>query len=303
MILTIISNLDTKIAGLYSQLFCMMNHYIYSKDYRVNFKIDSTNWIYKSEHGWTDYFKPIDLTFCDPNDELFVNETQFEYTVTHNTFIHTIPIERYMQIIPEIYLYNENVLHNINNVKQKLNSTNYDSIYIRRGDKLILETIYSSEYKYIELLLLKNPNCHTIFLQTDDYTCFKNIQNYIHERKLDIILITTCNPSSIGSITSNYYKKHLHECIPENNDYISQIYDKLQSSTTIEDMNSKEIYEHTLELLSGVDICIHSNICICDFNSNISRFIKLAHKNTNNVFDINNTIVDFSKNVCPCFPF
>ena len=303
MISSIVSTLDTKKGGLYSQLFFIMNHYIYCKKHSINFKIDSTNWLYKSINGWTDYFAPIELFFCHSNDELCLHDTQYEFIIRHNALLDTETIESYKQIIPEIYIYNENVIYNINTVKQKLNLLDYDSIYIRRGDKLISESIFSPESKYIELLLLKNPNCHTIFLQTDDYRCYENIKKYIYYKKLNIKVVTTCNENNRGAITSHYFKKDLNYVLPENIEYMTHMYDTLQQTKTLEDMNSTEIYEHTIELLTGVDICIHSNICICDFDSNVSRFIKLAHKNTDNVFDINNTIVDFSKNLCPAYSF
>ena len=290
----IVSTLDNK-AGFYSQLFFLINHYIYCKENKQNFKIHSEKWNYKSKEGWTDYFKPIELTFYVSNDEKVYG---------HNNIIENkYSIETYKNAIPEIYIYNEFVINNIANIKQKLLLIHYDAIYIRRGDKLVDEINISEEKKYIELLLQKNPNCKTIFLQTDDYTCFINLQKYIKDNALNIRLVTTCNENSVGAIANKYYKNNIDKSIKENSEYISSIRDKLQNTKSIEDMNSQEIYEHTLELLTGIDICIHSNICICDYGSNVSRFIKLAHDNTNNVFDINNTIIDFSKNICPAFSF
>ena len=53
------------------------------------------------------------------------------------------------------------------------------------------------------------------------------------------------------------------------------------------------------------NILINSNICICDFQSNVSRFVKLAHKNSDNVFDIinPNSDIDYNKKVCPGYSF
>ena len=291
--INIISKLDDS-AGFYSQLFFLMNHYIYCKKNKQNFEIDSQQWIYKSKYGWTDYFTPLTLKIYESNKDKVYR---------HNNTIDEYSIQSYKDVIPEIYVYNERIQQHINIQKRILNLENYDSIYIRRGDKLIDEIKLSQESIYIELLLQKNPNCKTIFLQTDDYTCFKNLQKYIDTNNLNIRLVTTCDENSVGAITSNYYKENLGNSKGENNEYLSSIHSKLQKTKPIEDMNSEEKYAHTLELLTGIDICINSNICVCDFNSNVSRFIKLAHKNTNNVFDINNTIVDFSKKVCPAYSF
>ena len=291
---TIVSKLGQS-AGFYSQLFFLINHYIYCKENKKNFKIDSENWIYKSKNGWTDYFKPIELNFYE--------SSKFKKIYSHNDIIENYTIQSYKNVIPEIYVYNENIKNNINKIKNKYNLTDYDSIYIRRGDKLVSEIKLSEESKYIELLLKKNPNCKTIFLQTDDYNCFTNLQKYIKNNMLNIRLVTICNENSVGAITNNQYKQELNNPIKENYYYISKIKDKLNNTTSIENMNSQEKYEHTLELLTGIDICMNSNNCVCDFGSNVSRFIKLTHKNPNNVFDINNTNVDFSKKFCPAFSF
>ena len=42
-------------------------------------------------------------------------------------------------------------------------------------------------------------------------------------------------------------------------------------------MNNLEIYEDTMDII-GIDILIHSNICITDCSSNVESFIKLAYK-------------------------
>ena len=51
-------------------------------------------------------------------------------------------------------------------------------------------------------------------------------------------------------------------------------------------MNNDQKYNHILELICGVDIIINSNICVCHSESNVSRFIKIAHKTPENVYDI-----------------
>jgi hypothetical protein len=293
----IISKLDYS-AGFYSQIFFLINHYIYCKENKKNFKIDSNDWIYKSKDGWTDYFENIELNFYDSN-----SESNSEKIYGHNNTLYDYNLESYKKAIPEIYIYNQSLINNINNIKKNFNLIEYDSIYIRRGDKLVDEIKLSQESIYIKLLLEKNPNCKTIFLQTDDYICFINLQKYINENGLNIRLVTICNETSYGAITNNHYKNKFNNSLKENSEYISSIRDKLENTKPIEYMNNKEKYEHTMELLTGVDICLHSNICICDFSSNVSRFIKLAHDNTNNVFDIHNRNFDFSEKICPAVLF
>lgn len=291
----IISKLNDN-TGFYSQLFFLINHYVYCKLNQQNFKINSINWIYRTNQGWTDYFKPIELNYHTSNEEKIYG---------HSEIIENYSIESYKKAIPEIYMYNQYTINHISNVTQQLNLINYDAIYIRRGDKLIDEIKISNESTYIESLLKKNKNCRTIFLQTDDYTCFINLQKYIKDNQLNIRLVTMCDKNSFGAITNDHYKQNFNSSslFEENSEYINSIRDKLQKTKTIQDMNNHEKHEHALELLTGIDICMHSNMCVCDYGSNVSRFIKLAHDNPNNVYDINDTIVDFSKKICPAISF
>jgi len=53
-------------------------------------------------------------------------------------------------------------------------------------------------------------------------------------------------------------------------------------------MNKDEILEHTLNMIIGIDIVLKSKYCVTDYQSNVSRFIKIAHNNFNNVFSIIN---------------
>lgn len=70
-------------------------------------------------------------------------------------------------------------------------------------------------------------------------------------------------------------------------------------------MTPTEIYNHTINIIIGIDIVLHSNICITDFQSNVSRFIKLAHLNDSNVFDVLNPKceIDYNHCLCPAFDF
>ena len=165
------------------------------------------------------------------------------------------------------------------------------------------------EYKYIELLLNKNQNCKIIFLQTDDYNCFINLQNYIKEKNLNIIIYTLCDKNSSGAVIHNSQKNILNNVVnsenSENKKYLTTIIDKLNNTKAVEDMNDSEIYKHTIDMIIGIDIILTSNICITDYQSNVSRFIKLTHKYPENVYDImsSSNNINYEKKVCPAYSF
>ena len=160
----------------------------------------------------------------------------------------------------------------------------YGCIYIRRGDKLVHEIDFIHTDKFIDKLLDKYPNCKTIFLQTDDYNCFIDLQNYIKEKNLDIKALTLCPDNIFGAIANTSWLDRINNTTNINKEYLDKI--KSNISKPISEMTPDEIYAHTIELITSVDICINSKYCVCDYKSNISRFIKVAHKNIMHVFDV-----------------
>jgi hypothetical protein len=183
MILTVLANAS----GFFSTFFFTLNHYIFCKKNKKNFKIHDNYWIFKYKNGWTDYFKDCTLYFAEDND------TQI-HQCGHTTELGKYSLIEYKNIIGEIYNYNDHVRNLIQERKQKYNliDNNYDSIFIRHGDKLIWESKLIPTTKYIELLLEKNPNCTTIYLQTDDYNCYLELQEYNKSHQLNIHIICFC---------------------------------------------------------------------------------------------------------------
>ena len=149
----IVSILD-KSGGFYSMFHFTLNHLLFCKKNNISFQIDSTNWLFKYKDGWTDYFKYF---------ELKGNNYHPVRCIKHYQTAGDFPLYEYVNIIKEIYVYNDTVLSEIENVKQffHLQKSAYDSIFIRRGDKLIGESIYIPVEKYMDLLLQINPDCHT----------------------------------------------------------------------------------------------------------------------------------------------
>jgi hypothetical protein len=296
----IVSSLNN-ISGFFSMLFFNMNHYIYCKKNNINFILNTDNWLFKYINGWEDYFININITHN--NDYIDV------INMNCNQLIDNYSIIEYKNIIHEFYKYNNNTIENINIKKNYLNlhDINYDAIFIRRGDKLISESIYISAEKYLLILLQKNQNCRKIFLQTDDYNCFLELENYINVNNLNIELLTLCDKnskgfiifnSSIDIIKNDNIKNEL------NNNYL-KINNDITINKSVDKMDNIDIYNHTISMICGIDIVLNSNICITDYSSNVSRFIKLAHKNSNNVYDIfsPNTDIDYNKLMCPSYSF
>lgn len=298
----IISVLD-KAAGFYSVLFFAINHYLYCKKNDISFQLDSTYWLYRSVNGWTDYFKNNDLEGTHEQNQIKI--------IKHNKLLGNYTMHEYKNAIRnEFYLYNERTQQKIDDKKKELQLVDgeYDSIYIRHGDKLFEESKYIPSYKYVELLLEKNPQCKTIFLQTDDYNCFLDIQEYIRTQNLDIQLYTICDPDTKGIVVlSKPISANLDNCViksdPLHKEYFNKVLNDLQQTKPLEEMTPEEIYNHTMSLIIGNDIVLNSNYCIMDKQSNVARFISIAHNDQSKVFDVRypNENINMNWTMCPAY--
>ena len=171
---------------------------------------------------------------------------------------------------------------------------------MRRGDKLANESDIIDVSKYIDILLLKDKECKIVYLQTDDYSCYLEMQKYNNEKQLNLELLTLCDPNSRGTINNQYYKDlltNLQGLKNSNYDYIKNNTEKLKNIKTLTEMNRDEIYKHCLDMIIGLDIVANSNICVLDYQSNVSRFIKLFHKTPKYVFDVERPNSDWNYNL------
>ena len=291
--MTVISELKRE-SGFFSTFFFTMNHFIYCKKNEITFKLQSNEWFYKSEKGWEDYFVPVDLQFSDTNNEETI-------IASHGKVLCKYPIYEYKNILFDIYTYNQRTKDKIHETKTRLGLSEYGSIFIRRGEKLIFESKLYETHKYIEMLLDKYPTCKHVFLQTDDYNCFIELQDYIKDKKLDIKVSTLCHEDMRGVyLSDNLVNQGTN--ISRNQHYIQKIHREPRQTLAVANMNPTQIYDHTMDMIVGLDIVFNSEYCITDYQSNVSRFIKLAHKNFDNVFDMDGFELDLNCEICPSYP-
>jgi len=258
-------------------------------------------------NGWIDYFESIELNYDTDNTK------EITYYDQRNTILDNFTLHEYRNAIHELYIYNEKTKQEIMQIKNKYNLVNnYSSIFIRRGDKLISESNLYSACIYIEHLLKIEPECKRIFIQTDDYNCITEAKEYLQSKKLsglqDIEIITLCNENTKGMVIISHQQEFLFDVInnksnSRNKNYLLNVKDNLTNFKPVDQMNSDEIYRHTIDMLIGIDIVLNSNNCVIDFESNVSRFIKIAHNSPNNVYDINNSNVELDKIYFPAYGF
>ena len=292
----IISVFD-KYSGFFSMFFFFVNHYIYAIKNNFNFKIYSEKWLFKYKLGWEDYFKNIDI--CDkPNSQNIIGN--------FNTTLSYYSIQEYKNVLDNIYKYNKNVIQLINQKKKELNllEREYSSIFIRRGDKLLSESDYIHSKEYLKYLLEINPNCNLIFLQTDDYNCYLELDNYIKSNNLNIKVLTMCEQDCKGM---TIFTAHRNSILTQRNfkrsnniDYLKKNLSSLSKFKSVDKMNNNEIYNHTMAMIIGIDIVLSSNIVVTDYSSNVARFIKLKHSNNDKVYDVisKSNNLDYNNMIC-----
>ena len=262
-----------KSAGFFSQFFFTMNHYMYCKKRQIDFTVDSSEWTFSYKNWWTDYFKSIDLRFGDKCSE------PSDVRYGHGNVLEDYTYSEYSKVLREVYQYNDFIQSKIDEKRAELQLDNYNSIFIRRGDKLLVESKLIETQKYIEKLLEKDPDCNTIFLQTDDYNCFLDIQSYLNENKeikeKNIRLLTLCPETLFGFSMGGTEFYNTSSNFQENQPYIDKIRDMNVKNKLILDMDAESMLDHMVTFLVGLDIVLNSKICVTDYSSNVARFIKL----------------------------
>jgi hypothetical protein len=303
--MAIISKLN-KNAGFYSQFFFMVNHFYYAITNNTSYEIESSSWLFTYNLGWCDYFENISFTGINNNSNIIRS---------HGQTLGNYKLSEYKSAIKMIYKYNETVKNKIHNTKKKLDliNNNYDSIFIRRGDKMCGESKYIKGGEFVKTLLKINPHCKAIFLQTDDYNCFLEIREYLKNINSNINLMTICEEQMIGGVIVNDHNinglndlKNGTEAMKphfQNREYVSDVFDDLTKNIPVTLMTKEQKYNHTLKMIIGIDIVLNSELCICEFSSNVSRFIKLAHKDSNKVYNVLNINEKFDWNITECPSF
>jgi hypothetical protein len=287
-----------KDSGFFSMLFFTFNHAMYAKYNNLNFRINTDNWMYKFKNGWGDYFQPYEVN----------SHTQLEHiTKAYPDVLGDYSIHEYKNILPLVYKYNQATNDYIRDVKSRLHLENgsYDSIFIRRGDKIISgESKYNGADKYIDLLLSVNPGSRVVYVQTDDYSVIEEMREHILKKGLNLEIKTLCKESQRGTVVFSYYKD-IDSYTGKDSDYVKKNMKSLTANKSVEEMSPPEIYDHTITMIAGIDLVCKSNFCVLDYESNVGRFIKLFHNNSSKVFNLldPSNEIDYNKKICPAFSF
>jgi len=255
----------------------LASNYLFSKKYNLEFYIDDSSWLFTHKLGWRDYFTSLKLISECPSISHPIHK---EFDVENNC-LHQFTLNDYINIFKEIYILNDDI-EKLYKIQRNLLPNMYYSIMIRRGDKMYGESKYIETSEYVKKL--SNIDHLDIFIQTDDYTSYEEVYQYITNNNIKSNIITTC-PSNKRGVFGFTYQPSIGSPISElNNKYLLNLIGISQK--TITEYSSEEMKEHVEEMLIGLKICMESQYLVTDFQSNVTRFLLCTHSNPINVLSV-----------------
>ena len=251
--------------GFFSDTFNLLHAYMVCKRDNIPFYVNSEEWTFGH---WADYF-----TSLTERNAHVVEKTATDCGEADRQF----RVIDYKNGIREVFTFQPYLLEKAS----ELISGDYVAIFIRRGDKLLGESLYIPVEHYVQLALEKNPNI--IFVQTDDYRAYLEIRDIVSKLSPDIQVITTCPPNKFGFFYSTINLNSGRCCAYMIDNNLVSNTANLQYLATVSpqkpltEFTPEEISAHIEEMLVGIIICQRAKFVVLDHMSNVSRFIAFSH--------------------------
>jgi len=258
--------------GFFSDSFRLLQTYMICKLNNVKLYIKSEGWPFLHNLGWNDWFTTLDTTDKQLPDINCDDSSDRRFTVLD-----------YKNAIKEVFMFQPYLHELADKVTNQLElGDSYVSIFIRRGDKLIGESIFIPSYIYVELALSKNPS--VIFVQTDDYRAVEEVRELVRQKNENIRVVSTCPQDKNGFF---YYPIGTHQLRSfqynlENgtsltlNDNVKYI-ESTPPQKHILKYTKEEIKIHVEEMIVGLILCQRSRYLVLDNMSNTSRYLIFSH--------------------------
>ena len=230
--------------GFFAVYFTLLRVYLYAKKLNVPFFIEHNNWQYTYKDGWHDYFKSLNVL---NKEEHFDVIERFENGAT-NAIMDAFTMGDFIEAIKETFILEDSIQASIDSYIKEIGS-DYTSLYVRRGDK-VLEMQLISLDTILAQINIKDDG-RVIFVQTDDFNIVKDMRSKFPSNRI----ITLTKEDVTGS---------------RNLDLL--------------DWTPEERKEHTEELLKSCVITARANTGWSYYMSNVGHFIKLLGFNNINIY-------------------
>jgi hypothetical protein len=258
--------------GFFSDAFRLLESYMVCKQQGVKLYLNSAEWTFAHTLGWSDYFTTMaEKPEGGPLPEIAIDGEE----------IRQFTVAQYKQSIKELFAFQPHLLEKARALQRELALDKYIAVFIRRGDKLLGESLFIPVQFYAQLALSKNPT--TIFVQTDDFRAFLEFKDIIHSVNTSIHIITTCPETKFGMFFTPLDITNGRSFSYEHNNMTYVYSQNLQYLSTnvpqkaLMDYTNAEMREHVEEMLVGIIICQSADFIVLDHMSNVSRFIHFSH--------------------------
>jgi hypothetical protein len=264
----IVYNLTTNFCGFFSNYFHLIYVYIICRENDIDLHVLDNGWRFKYKDGISDYFDLKKIKGIKIVEKINIGDYVYRHMQVPDI---RYSLSMYQKYIPDIYIINEKVYKKYIEYITLINlPQEYNSIFIRCGDKLISESKYYEVDNYIDFLGNLNLTTKNLFIHSDDHREILKCKKYNEEKNLGY---------NIYSITTQFEKgalviEHLRE----------EAKDNFIGIKSVNQMDSFEIKDHTEKMLVGIEILKRSINVVTDYQSNVSRFLKFYCKG--NVYSI-----------------
>jgi len=226
-----------------SGFFCIAFHvctmYL---NYGPKLVLNTTQWKYGS---WNDYFHTLS-EIVEPR----YDPTQFVCSMRNVPLnVKTWTLGDYRRTVRELLRPSALLRYEIRRIKEQIGRP-YTALFVRRGDKIV-----SGEAKFVPMSEILSHVTYTddtvFFIQTDDYTVVEEARALLPNHTIRC----TVPPTKRGSYHSPVYNQKAY--VP-------------WTEKSREDAKAE-----TLEMLTGLFVCLGAEQCWTDDTSNVGRFLKL----------------------------
>jgi len=264
MEITLINNCGL---GFFCDSLRVLEAYMYCKKKGVPFYLNSDKWTFGN---WSDYYTsfgdaiaPEGTEQINPWDEMDKSYTVAEYRKE---------ITAHLSFQPRLIAAANDIIKTL--------GPNPVAIFIRRGDKLLGESLFVNTDFYVELALSKNPSA--VFVQTDDFRAFETIHHAITKRNPSIFITTTCPSTKFGSFYNKLdvskgrgVRYNVPNGVIDNTENLQYLSSNREQKPLTE-YTKEEMKAHVEEMLVGIIVC-QTVPAVLDHMSNAGRFIAFSH--------------------------
>ena len=281
--------------GFFSNTFRLLETYMVCKRDSHKLYLNTSEWNFGHTLGWSDYF----TTLSEKTDEPLTRIT------SDGEHIRQFTAGEYKAAMKELFVYQPYLIEKAEAFMKEHEMENFVAVFMRRGDKLLGESLFIPARYYVQLLLDLSPRPETVFIQTDDYRAFLEFKAIIHSISPSIRLITTCPETKHGMFFTEPNLNEGRYMLYQGDGYKIENSHNLQYLSTnipqkpLIEYTKEEMREHVEEMLIGIIICQKAKYVALDHMSNVSRFIDFSHpRGKEAILSIEDLNIQITNGVC-----